>query len=134
MPEDVTIREDLQVIQVTSHGTITKGDFEASLDALLRIRDEQGLTRVFVDATKVTSYPSTMSIFDFGLKAAGAIRGIRLAIATPPGIRDDPAFFENVMRNRGGSVRVFDSPDAALMWLTKEPNNPLEAPPSFRTS
>ena len=59
MPEEVTIREDFQVIQVKSYGDITTEEFKATLDAILRIRDGQGLTKVFVDATKVTSYECT---------------------------------------------------------------------------
>ena len=127
MPEEVTIREDLQVIHVRSRGDITTEDFKKSLDAILRIRQAQGLTKVFVDATKATSYPSTTSIFVFGSEAVEPLRGIKLAIASPPGIRDDPAFFETVTRNRGAVVRSFDSPDAALAWLTKEPNKELKA-------
>lgn len=124
MPEEVTVRKDLQIIQVKSYGDITKEDFETTLDAILRIRQDKGLTKVLVDATKVTAYPSMASIFDFGSKAAESLKGIRLAIATPPGMRDDPGFFENVTRNRGARVSAFASPDAALAWLTKEPNKP----------
>ncbi len=127
MPEEVTIREELQVIQVKSWGDITKEDFKNTLDAILRIREDQGLTKVFVDATRVTSYPSTISIFEFGSEAADPLRGIRLAIASPPGQRDEPVFFETVTCNRGARVRAFDSPDAALAWLSKEPNQELKA-------
>ena len=122
MPEEVTIREDLQIIQVKSRGEITTADFKKTLDEILRIRQAEGLTNVFVDATKVTSYPSTISILDFGSEAARAIMDIQLAISVPPGKREDPEFFENVTRNRGAKVRVFDTPDAALAWLTNKPN------------
>ncbi len=126
MPEEMTIREDLQVIQVKSWGDITTADFKKTLDEILRIRQAQGLTNVFVDARKVTSYPSTISILDFGSEAARALMDIQLAIAVPPGKREDPVFFENVTRNRGANVRVFDTPDAALAWLTKKPNKAVE--------
>jgi hypothetical protein len=124
MAEDVTIREDLQVIQVKSYGDITAEDLKKTLDAIRGIRQRKGLTKVFVDATKVTSYPSTLSIFKFGSDAAASLMSIKLAIAAPPGAAHDPAFFETVTRNRGALVSVFDSPDAALAWLTKEPNKP----------
>ena len=120
MPEEVTIREDLKVIQVTSHGVVTEEDFKATLDAILRIREEQGLTKVFVDATKVTSYPSTISIYEFGSKAAAILKGIQVDIAVPPGIRETPVFFENVTRNRGAYISTFDSPEVALARLTQD--------------
>lgn len=126
MPEEVTIREDLQVIQVTSWDDITTADFKKTLYEILKIRQAQGLTNVFVDATKVTSYPPTVSIFNFGSEAANALMDIQLAIAVAPGTPDDPKFFENVTSNRGANVRVFDTPDAALAWLTKEPNKAVE--------
>ena len=119
MPEEVTIREDLQVIQVKSSGDITMEDFSKTLDAILRIREDRGLAKVFVDATEVTSYPTTIHIFKFGSEAAEPLQGISLAIASPPGKRDEPVFFETVTRNRGARVRAFDSPDTALAWLKR---------------
>ena len=119
MPEEVTIRKDLEVIQVKSCGNITTEDFQKTLDAILRIRQNQGLTKVFVDATKATSYPSTMSIHDFGSQVADSLRGVKVAIVAVPGTRKESTFFETVARNRGGNVSLFDSPAAALAWLTE---------------
>ncbi|MCP4296394.1 MAG: hypothetical protein GY786_12370 [Proteobacteria bacterium] len=122
MPEKVTLDEDLGIVRIESYGDVTAEDLRATLASALRIHQERGLTRGFVDETKVTSYPSTFSIHDFGLQAAELLRGIKVAIAAHPGIITDPGFFETVARNRGANLRVFDSPDAALAWLTKEQN------------
>ena len=121
MPEEVTIRKDLEVIQVESCGNITTEDFQKTLDTILRIRQDQGLTKVFVDATKATSYPSTMPIHDFGSQVADLLRGLKVAIVVVPGTRNESMFFETVARNRGGNVSLFDSPSAALAWLTELP-------------
>ncbi|CAB1055892.1 hypothetical protein D1BOALGB6SA_626, partial [Olavius sp. associated proteobacterium Delta 1] len=64
---------------------------------------------------------------DFGSQAATRLRGLRIAIATTPGMLDTPVFFETVTRNRGAVVRIFDSPDPALAWLMSEPNKELKA-------
>ena len=122
MPETVTLDEDLGIVRIESFGDVTAEDLTASLASALRIHKERGLTRGFVDATKVTSYPSTLSIHDFGSQAAESLRGMKVAIAASHGILNDPRFFETVVRNRGASLRIFDSPDAALAWLTKDPN------------
>ena len=117
MPEEVLIREDLQVIQVNSRGDITTVDFNRTLEDLLRIQQDQGLNKVFVDATRVISYPSTFSIFEFGSEAAKALKDIQFAISVLPGQRSNTEFFETVMRNRGARVSILDSPDDALAWL-----------------
>ena len=128
MPETVTIDENLGIVRIESYGDVTAEDFKATLAPALRIHKERGFARGFVDATKVTSYPSTIPIYDFGTHAAESLGGLRIAIATPAGRFDDaPSFFETVARNRGAHVRVFDSEDAALAWLMGEPNSEATA-------
>ena len=122
MPETVTLDEDLGIVRVESYGDVTAEDLRATLASALRIHQERGLTRGFVDATKVTSYPSAFFIHDFGLQAAESLMGIKVAIAAPRVQLKDSRFFETVVRNRGANLRLFDSPDAALEWLTKKPN------------
>ena len=121
MPEKVTLDEDLGIVRIESYGGVTVDDMKASLASALSIHRERRLTKGLVDATRVTSYPSTLPIYDFGSEAAELLRGFRIAIAAPPGELVDPTFFETVVGNRGGTVRVFDSTDAALAWLMGEP-------------
>lgn len=119
MPEEVTIHKDLEIIQIESCGNIATEDFQKTLDTILRIRQDQGLNKVFVDATKATSYPSTMLIYDFGSQVADLLRGLKVAIVVVPVTYNESLFFETVARNRGGNVSLFDSPAAALAWLTE---------------
>ena len=127
MPETVTFDENLGIVRIESYGDLTAEDLRATLGSALKMHQEREVSRGFVDATKVTSYPSTLPLFDFGSQAATRLRGLRIAIVTTPGMLDDPVFFENVTRNRGAVVRIFDSPDAALAWLMSEPNKELKA-------
>ncbi|MBL1143031.1 MAG: STAS/SEC14 domain-containing protein [Proteobacteria bacterium] len=124
MPEKVSVREGIQIIQVESYGDITTTDLQGSLNAVLKIRQDRGLTRVLVDATKETSFPSIVPVFEFGSELAEAVRGVTFAIATAPEMRHKMEFLETVVLNRGGYVKVFDSVDAALAWLTEKPNKP----------
>ncbi len=126
MPETVTFDEDLKIVRIDSYGDVTVEDLRSTLASALKLHKERGLSRGFIDATKVTSYPSTTSIFDFGSQGVDQLRGLRIAIAAPSGKLVDPVFFETVTRNRGVNVRVFDSTDAALAWLIEEPNKELK--------
>ena len=126
MPETVTFDEDLKIVRIDSYGDVTIEDLRSTLASALKLHKERGLSRGFIDATKVTSYPSTSSIFDFGSQGVDQLRGLRIAIAAPSGkLLVDPVFFETVTRNRGANVRIFDSTDAALAWLIEEPNKRL---------
>ena len=61
-------------------------------------------------------------MFEFGSHLASRVKGMRFAVATSPVMLDGLAFLQTVVFNRGGLLRVFDSVDAALAWLTEEPN------------
>ena len=119
MPERVTVREDLQIIQIDSYGEVTADDLRGSLDAVFGIRQERGFTKVFVDASRETSFPSTLPVFDFGSDLAQTARGMKFAIVSSPKTDSGLRFLETVTHNRGGQLRVFDSADAALAWLAK---------------
>lgn len=118
MPERVTIREDLQIIQVDSYGDVTEEDLKGSLDEVMRVHGETGISKVLVDATQETSLPQTFPLFEFGAELAAELLTIQFGVAVSPEVADDLRFLENVTRNRGMNVKMFDSTDAALAWLT----------------
>ena len=123
MPEEVTVIEDLQIIKVDSYGDVTAEDLKESLEAVVRIRQERGFTRVFVDATKETSLPDTFSAFKFGERMANAIRGLRVAVVGSKMLAKDLEFIQTVAQNRGGIIQVFDTKEDALAWLMDKPNS-----------
>lgn len=120
MPEDVIVRDDLQIIEVTSYGDITLEDLRQSLHTIAQIHQDRELSRVFVDATQETSLPSTLPLFKFGSELAERLRTTRIAVAVSPRNREDMHFLETVTQNRGMQVRTFDSEEAALEWLLEE--------------
>jgi hypothetical protein len=124
MPERVTIREDLQVIQIDSWGDVTMEDLKASFEEVLKISQERGLARVFVDATKQTSLPSTMPMFQFGSDLAREAPDLRFAVVRSPSLKEKTGFFETVVRNRGAQVNIFKTAEDALAWLMDEPSKP----------
>ena len=119
MPEEVSVRDDLNIIQIRSHGIVTAADFANTLESILGIREARGISRVLIDATAVESYPATLSIFDFGGQAADSLRGkgIKIAVVVAATKIEETGFFQTVARNRGGNIGVFESSDDALTWL-----------------
>ncbi len=120
MPEKVSVWEELQVIQVDSYGDVTSADLMASMAEVLRIREERGISKVFVDATGETSLPPTTPVFEFGSELANAFRGVKFAVVTSPQTEHDLRFLETVTRNRGAKVRMFVSREDALEWLLEK--------------
>jgi hypothetical protein len=121
MPEKVTILKDLNIIKIDSFGEVSLEDLKQSLETVFKIHREQGLTKVFVDATKETSLPSTFPVFEFGSELAKIVRNLKFAVVTSPKMKDIMKFLETVTQNRGVEVQMFDSEDAALEWLMMEP-------------
>ena len=118
MPERVTIREDLQIIQVDSFGDVTIDDLMASLQTIVKIHQEREIRKVFIDARKQTSLPSTAPNFEFGSRMAQAERGMRVAVAASPELKAKLEFIATVAENRGAIIQIFDSVEEALAWLT----------------
>jgi hypothetical protein len=124
MPEKVTIREDLQVIQIDSWGDVSMEDLKASFEEVLKISQERGLARVLVDATKQTSLPSTMPIFQFASDLAREAPELRFGVVRSPTLKEKTGFFETVVRNRGAQVNFFETAEDALAWLMDESSKP----------
>ena len=117
MPEEVTTLEDFRIIQVKSRGDITDEDFNKTLASILRIGEEQGLSKVLVDTSEVTSYPATFPIFNFAVRVANELKEFKVAIVVVPETQDESRFFESAVHNRGGNIGIFDWASSALSWL-----------------
>jgi hypothetical protein len=121
MPERVSVIEDQEIIKVDSYGVISIDDLRQSMETVERIHQEQGLNKVFVDATKETAFPSTLPTFEFGTELAQSMANVRIAVITSERMKNVIRFLETVAQNRGAEVQIFDSTDAAFDWLKEEP-------------
>ena len=117
MPEEVSILADLGIIQIDSFGEVTGADMLATLEEILHIQSERGLTRVFVDASKETSLPNTLPLHQFGSMLSADAMMLRFAVLVNDQVREDLHFLETVTKNRGMQVRMFDSREEAMAWL-----------------
>jgi hypothetical protein len=120
MPEVVTVREDLEIIEVRSYGETSKDELARSRKEVSDIMHEQGIRKVLVDARDLTTLPSTFPLFLFGKSFAEAdiLRTMMMAVVKSKKTTKDVTFIETVARNRGVDMRIFDSMDAAIDWLT----------------
>jgi argininosuccinate lyase len=119
VPEKVSIIEDQKIIKVDSFGVIKIEDLRNSMQEVARIHKEQGLNRVFVDATKETEFPSELSAYEFGTEMAESMMDIKIAVITSQKMKNIIRFLETVAQNRGAQLQIFDAEDEALAWLKK---------------
>ena len=120
MPERVSVREDIGVIVVHSFGEVTEQDISESQEVVLKYARERNYTKILVDASEETSLPSTMKLFDVGTRISGSdiLRTMRFAVVISEDTKDDIAFLETLLVNRGILIRIFHSMDTALAWLS----------------
>ena len=80
----------------------------------------QNCTRALVDARDLEVDLGTMGLFQAGEDAVFLRQvGLRVALLAREDMLDP--FFDAVVVNRGGDVRVFTDRDAAHRWLESEP-------------
>jgi hypothetical protein len=120
VPERVSVIENQKIIKVDSFGVISIEDLRTSMRRVAELHKEQGLNKVFVDATKETAFPPTVPTFEFGTELAQAMIDLRIAVITSEKMKNVIRFLETVAQNRGAQVQIFDSEEAAFDWLNEE--------------
>ena len=119
MAATVSYKEEEGVISVIESGTVTKSDFEAAVETIVRLIGETGCSRVLVDARQQQSHTDGLDAYDRAVHASRRLRdsGTRLGILVGEHLVKGHQFFETVSRNRGLLARVFDDEDAVRRWL-----------------
>jgi hypothetical protein len=119
VPEKVSIIEDRKIIKVDSFGVIKIEDLRNSLNKVSKIHHERGFDKVFIDATKETSFPSLIPTFEFGSEVAKSLSKLKIAVVTPEKLKNIMRFLETVSKNRGAQVGMFESEEEAFAWLNE---------------
>ena len=115
MPDTVEYLEKIGIIRIDSHGQSRIGEWIRSRDEAMRIHRDTGAGLVLFDVRRLQATPNTLELFDF---AADLPVAIKFAIVVSDRNRDDLGFVETVGSNRGKSVRVFQSYEQAVAWLS----------------
>lgn len=119
MPETVMINKRLGFIQIDSSGHVDRTDLYLSLQSVLEIAENKGLKKVMVDATKQTSLPSILDLFQFGTELSNRAKALKHAVVVSKQPHEDLDFVETVVVNRGVRMRLFDSVVNAAAWLNE---------------
>lgn len=78
-----------------------------------------GITRVFCDETALKYQLETFDTYELGkFFSANVPSEMRVAILHNPDFSSDARFYENVVVNRGGKLRMFTDQDVARRWLS----------------
>ena len=118
MPNEVTFRKGQGIVEVQSHGAVSRGDLERGREAVRALCIKHGVSKVLVDTTGAEQLPSSMELFDFAASFQNALPSpTRVAVAIGTRFRSDLRFVETVAFNRGAHLRLFDSTPEALGWL-----------------
>lgn len=81
-PANIATLEALQIIRIDAHGDITVADMNQSHTNVIEQEEATGPCRAVVDATRVTSMPFVVSLYDFGL--GSRCRSGAAGRSTPP--------------------------------------------------
>jgi hypothetical protein len=105
-----------------------QGDWKAFFEVVLKILHQvQGTPcqRVLFDVRPLAMSLNTIDRYELATAAAQQWdRRLGAGMLVPASLLDTSRFGQNVARNRGLSVEIFEEERAALRWLTKESEEP----------
>lgn len=117
MPDIVRVNEDLGIVEIESHGVVSKDDIAASFEALKQILAERKIDKLLVDTTKQETMPTTGEIYELFTAFPPELK-MALLIDTSQATADDISLVETVTVNRAIAARIFTDRDDAIQWLT----------------
>jgi len=111
-------------IHTVYSGVVTKQALLESLAETLKMIEGKGPQKFLSEWISAFPKLSTAEIFAIPgeWESAGVDRKSVLAVVVPKRAKswEDAKFYENVCRNRGWRVRVFDDRNEAIAWLEKQ--------------
>ena len=131
MDASYEVRDDYLYVQAT--GKFTPDSARLILSELVQKASDHSFNAILGDITRVTGLDaeqiSIVTLFDMGVEVAKFIRSdFKLAVLVTWEQLPAVLFGENVMNNRGATVKVTSHLDDALTWLHAcDPTNLLEA-------
>lgn len=120
MPLNLRIIDPSEFIVLSHEGTFNKKD---SIDLLSKIVFLNKFSNILIDLRKAELQKLThldmVDITDYMLQHEEVFIGNKIVILSSPSQYHDPeAFFEKYSRRKGLIVRVFDSYENAIEWLS----------------
>ena len=119
MPDELTINEELQIIEIRSQGEVRLEDAAESMKKAIRIHEEIGINRLLIDTAELTKLPSTVSVFNFFSQVSDDLF-FAIIVKEESFSGEMLSFGETVAVNRGKNVKVFTNREVALEWLLNQ--------------
>lgn len=114
MPEELTFDQNTGLIRIRAWGDETILDWTTSKREILRLHDELGASKLFVDARELIGAPSLLDILEFGDTWP---ENVRAAVLVGKGTPEDVLFLDATATHRHKPIRIFYDENEALVWL-----------------
>jgi len=118
---EIHFKAETEILELQVTGQVSR---ESDRDSMTKEAIQEGskhaCSRFLVDLSKASAIYSLASLFNRVEEAfprLGVMHEARIALIPPAGFVEKK-FFETVAANRGYEIRVFDSSDQAVHWLT----------------
>jgi hypothetical protein len=118
MPDTIRVNEELGIIEIESHGVVSKDDIAASFEKLREILREKDIHKILVDTTKQEMMPTTGEIYELFSSFPPEFK-MALLIDETQATANDVSLVEAVTVNRAIATRLFSDRDEAIAWLTE---------------
>ncbi len=125
MPWRLDTRDQDRIIEVVYEGTLAAPELRSATHRILSLMLEKKIDRVLLDCGDAHMEVPAVDVYD--LPDVYSDRGIsrqqvRAAVVIPKDgyKRELYEFYEDVCRNRGYFVKLFESRDAAWEWLRRD--------------
>ena len=123
MPYTINYLEDEGIVEVVSVGNLTIEDFINQGKEAIELALKKNTNLFFADNSDMVgpvNISVIISIPDFWERfSASRTNKMAMLISKDKSLHEDFNFFENVCRNRGWNVNLFEKKEDAFKWLLK---------------
>ena len=132
MPQVIHVEQKEGYLHVEVSGSFDGTKAKQFIRQILKAAKQHALSKALVDIRKLGGAIPTAARFELGELWAAEARTIQAAILELPEQVKGTQFFEDVVVNRGGRIRIFTTTyGEALEWLGIEPaNNSMQTTPN----
>ena len=121
MPREFLVDRKKRCLFIRVFGSVTNDESKKALQRVRQLCQKNNLHRVLIDHRAVEALPETQELFDLAQQFVESLgRMIRFAVIQASGqVLADEGFFETVVLNRGGQLRLFTERSEAEAWLNE---------------
>ena len=127
MPYRQEYHADLDIFETVYSGSISAADLKSAVDEGNNHHLDGGVQKFLADARDIELAADVADLYELPRSYAdsGVMRSARMAVVSPrsPEMKALAFFYETVCLNRNWRVRLFETREEAVEWLTA-PDNP----------